>query len=183
MVLQNCLPRPDFCWNDSIKLTTINGEMIEMRLTIYTDYALRTLIYLGVHRDRLCTIGEIAARYVISKNHLLKVGRELAAGGFVETVRGNGGGLRLARSPHLINIGDVVRQTEPDMDLVGCFDASGPGCRIEGACKLHDVLSVALSAFMAELDTYTLADLMVNRPQLVDKLASPIKWHQKLKLA
>lgn len=145
-----------------------------MRLTIYTDYALRTLIYLAVQRDKTVTIGEIASRYGISKNHLLKVGGDLASAGFVEASRGNGGGLKLARAPHLISVGDVVRRTEPDMALVGCFEGHGRGCRIEGLCLLQQALADALRAFLAELDRYTLADVMTRRGLLADRLAPPL---------
>jgi Rrf2 family nitric oxide-sensitive transcriptional repressor len=136
-----------------------------MRLTEHTDYALRTLIYLGVRADRLTPVGEVAEAYGLSKNHLLKVANQLAAAGYVQTVRGNGGGLRLAQPAEAINIGAVVRSTETDMNLAPCF-CEGGGCRIESGCLLRATLNVALRAFLAELDRTTLADLIRPRPLL-----------------
>jgi len=136
-----------------------------MRLTEHTDYALRTLIYLGVRGDRLTPVGEVAQAYGLSKNHLLKVAGHLAAAGYVQTVRGNGGGLRLAQPAEAINIGAVVRITETDLNLVPCF-CEGGGCRIEVGCVLRTTLNVALRAFLAELDRTTLADLVKPRPLL-----------------
>jgi Rrf2 family nitric oxide-sensitive transcriptional repressor len=136
-----------------------------MRLTEHTDYALRTLIYLGVRADRLTPVGEVAEAFGLSKNHLLKVANHLAAAGYVQTVRGHGGGLRLAQPAEAINIGAVVRTTETDMNLVPCF-CDGGGCRIETGCVLRGILNTALRAFMAELDHTTLADLVSPRPLL-----------------
>jgi Rrf2 family nitric oxide-sensitive transcriptional repressor len=144
-----------------------------MRLTIYTDYALRVLIYLTANRGKQCSVGEIADSYQISKHHLMKVAQDLAAAGMIETIRGNGGGIRLIKPPHMISIGDVVRRTETDMFLVGCFDPAGKGCTIEGACILAGALKEALNAFMAVIDKYTVADLMAKRPQLVQLLGIP----------
>lgn len=146
-----------------------------MRLTIYTDYALRMLVYLSVNREGLSSVGDIAASYGISKNHLLKVAQELSAKKFIETVRGNGGGVRLARAPHLISVGDVVRATESDMFVVSCFDPAGTGCRIESACVLQSALKDAMDAFFRVLDRYTVADLMVSRPQLQRLLGIPVR--------
>jgi Rrf2 family transcriptional regulator, nitric oxide-sensitive transcriptional repressor len=141
-----------------------------MRLTLYTDYALRVLILLGIQEDgRLVTISEIAQAFKISKNHLSKVTHQLSLGHYVDAVRGNGGGLRLARQPSEINIGEVVRLTENDFALVGCFE-KGHGCRIETACLLRPALRTALAAFFAALDKYTLQDLLVTRPLLEEVL-------------
>jgi len=129
-----------------------------MRLTVFTDYTLRTLIYLAVRQERLVTIAEIAAAYGISNNHLMKVVHQLAQAGEVVTVRGQRGGLRLARSPAEINVGAVVRRTEVDMELVPCF-GSEAGCVIQPECVLAKVLDEALQGFLAVLDRYTLADL------------------------
>lgn len=145
-----------------------------MRLTIYTDYALRVLIYLTTNRGKQSSVGEIADAYGISKHHLMKVAQELAGAGIIETIRGNGGGVRLVKPPHMISIGDVVRLTESDMFLVGCFDTAGKGCPIEGACVLAGALKEALNAFMAVIDKYTVADLMAKRPQLVELLGIPL---------
>jgi Rrf2 family transcriptional regulator, nitric oxide-sensitive transcriptional repressor len=150
-----------------------------MRLTIYTDFSLRLLTYLATHRDRVCTVKEIAEAYDISRHHLLKVANQLGNNGIVEATRGNGGGLRLAKPPHKINIGAIVRLTEPDFNLVSCFDASGGGCRIESVCILQRALHEATTAFLKVLDRYSLTDLMVHKASLVDILqpaGRPVKW-------
>jgi Rrf2 family nitric oxide-sensitive transcriptional repressor len=137
-----------------------------MRLTVYTDFSLRTLMYIALHPDRLPTISEIAASYGISKSHLMKVAYELGLAGYIGTVRGKNGGLRLARRPEDIVLGEVVRRTEPDMQLVPCFDREDPGCVIAPACKLKRALHEARAAFFKVLDGYTLADLVENRDTL-----------------
>ena len=133
-----------------------------MRLTQFTDYALRTLLYLGVHRDRLASVSEIAQSYRISYNHLAKVAAMLGELGVVESVRGRGGGLRLARDPADVNIGWLVRHTEPDFHLVECFDHGTSSCPIAAACMLRRVLHDASAAFLAVLDGYTLADFLAS---------------------
>lgn len=144
-----------------------------MRLTVYSDYALRLLMYLAAKDDGLATIAEIAEAYGISKNHLMKVAHELGVAGFVETVRGRGGGLRLARPRDQINLGAVVRQTEPDMALVPCFAPVNDDCAIERCCVLRKALRKAGDAFLAVLDGYTLADLTRPRSALRSLLAIP----------
>lgn len=141
-----------------------------MQLTRYTDYSLRVLMYLAVRRNRLATIGEIARAYGVSKAHLTKVVHELGGAGFVETVRGRGGGIRLRRAPEEIGVGEVVRFTEERMDLVECFDPDTSECRIESACRLRVALSQALEAFLNTLDRYTLADLVARRRRFLDEL-------------
>lgn len=136
-----------------------------MRLTAYTDYTLRTLMYLAVQPERGATIAEIAAVYAISEAHLTKIVHQLGLAGDVATTRGRGGGLRLGKPADTINLGAVVRRTEPDMDLVPCFGASGP-CAIGGACVLSGALRDALDAFLAVLDRTTLADLVAPRQRL-----------------
>ena len=131
-----------------------------MQLTRFTDYTLRTLIYLGAHPQRLCTISEIAAAYGISENHLMKVVHHLATVGYVETVRGKGGGMRLAREPRLINIGDVVRDAEDNMNIVECFDPERRSCPLLPGCVLKSVLSEARRNFMGTLDRYSLQDML-----------------------
>lgn len=130
-----------------------------MRLTTFSDYTLRTLIYLALRPESLCTIDEIARAHGISANHLTKVVQQAARAGDVETVRGQRGGLRLARQPRDINVGVVLRRTEPDLDIVPCF-GSGSACRIQPACVLQGALADALAAFFAVLDRVTLADLV-----------------------
>lgn len=137
-----------------------------MRLTVYTDYALRVLMYLAIHPEPKPTIGEIAASYGISRNHLMKVVYELGRGGYIETVRGKGGGLRLARPEAEIGLGQLVRSTEPDFALVPCFEPVCAACAITPACRLRGALHQAQSAFLQVLDGYTLADLVENRAVL-----------------
>jgi Rrf2 family nitric oxide-sensitive transcriptional repressor len=145
-----------------------------MRLTSFTDYTLRVLIYLGTHRQEghLVTIGDIAAAYGISENHLMKVVHHLAREGHVETVRGKGGGMRLARSPEAINIGEVVRGAEEDLALVECFQPGGYRCPIESACTLSGLLQRALDAFLEVLDRQTLADLLKPQARLAGMLGA-----------
>lgn len=130
-----------------------------MRLTVFTDYTLRTLIYLALRPDTLVTIADIAESYHISNNHLMKVVHQLALAGDVTTVRGQRGGLRLARAPEQINIGQVVRRSESDLDLVPCF-GSQADCMIQPACVFASAIGEALGAFMTALERYTLADLV-----------------------
>lgn len=146
-----------------------------MRLTVYTDYTLRVLIYLAANPERTPTIGEIAASYGISRNHLMKVVHELGVAGYVDTVRGKGGGLRLKRPAGAIGLGEVVRHAEGDFDLVPCFPGAGGGCAITPACRLKGALHRAREAFMAVLDSYTLADLAANADELRALLAAPAK--------
>jgi Rrf2 family nitric oxide-sensitive transcriptional repressor len=146
-----------------------------MRLTSYSDYSLRVLIYLALRGGRLATIAEISQAYGISKAHLMKVAHELGRAGYIETSRGRGGGLGLARAPGEITVGEVVRQTEGSMDLVECFDPDTSHCRIEPACALRGVLEEALDAFLATLDRYTLANLVARRRKpLTELLAAPV---------
>jgi Rrf2 family transcriptional regulator, nitric oxide-sensitive transcriptional repressor len=131
-----------------------------------TDYALRMLIQLGVHSNRLVTIKETAEAYRLSKNHMMKIAHRLCQEGFIRSVRGNGGGLSLAKKPSEINIGDVVRCIEGDFSLVGCFEPRCEDCRISSACLLRSALRNALKAFHEKLGEYTLQDLLVTRPLL-----------------
>lgn len=147
--------------------------MLYVRLTLYTDYSLRVLLYLGAkERQELSTIQEIADAYTISKNHLMKVTHQLGQLGLVETIRGRGGGIRLAQSPDAINIGAVVRQTEEDFHLVECFDVENNLCRLSSHCRLKGVLYEALQAYLAVLDRYTLADCLHNEQDLLALLRS-----------
>jgi len=140
-----------------------------MRLTLWTDYALRTLIYLGAKGDQLSTIAEIAQSFGVSKTHLMKVVNKLAQQGYIETVRGKGGGLRLGRAPTDIVVADVVRDTEADFAVMGCLAQTG-FCRIEGCCVLRRALHEAVEAFLRTLEAYTLADLLAPRGRLVRSL-------------
>ena len=132
-----------------------------MRLTRYTDFAIRIMLYLAAHEERLCSIGEIAESYGISQNHLMKVASDLAGSGYVQSLRGRGGGLRLARLASEINIGEMVRHTEGQVDLVGCGS-----CALAPACGMVCAFKNAVEAFFATLETYSLADIMTNgRPE------------------
>ncbi|GGE52349.1 HTH-type transcriptional regulator NsrR [Agaricicola taiwanensis] len=125
-----------------------------MRLTLHTDYALRVMIYLSAHEERLCSIGEIAGAYGISHNHLMKVVHRLGKAGFVETTRGRSGGVRLAKPPAEIRVGDVIKEMEEGLELVDCGS-----CSIAAGCGMTKVLNEAVAAFMSVFDRYTFADL------------------------
>ena len=142
-----------------------------MRLTTFSDYSLRVLIYLGSAPERLATIEQVAAAYGISGNHLMKVVHYLAQRGYIETVRGKGGGMRLARAPEAINVGEVIRATEDSLALVECFEPGETDCRIARVCVLKQALREALKAFLAVLDRYTLADLIAPARPLARLLA------------
>jgi Rrf2 family nitric oxide-sensitive transcriptional repressor len=137
-----------------------------MQLTAFTDYALRTLMGLGAVAPDKLTMGQLSEAYGISVHHLLKVVNELAALGYVETIRGKSGGARLAKSPREICIGTVVRQVESEVGVVPCLRAGEPACVIAPACRLKRLLSEATERFLAELDRHTLADLLEPRRQL-----------------
>lgn len=144
-----------------------------MQLTLYSDYSLRVLIYLGLKGAGLATITEIATSYGISRNHLVKVVHNLANQGVIVTIRGKGGGMRLAREPRAINIGEVVRMTEMNFTVVECFDPANCRCPITPVCRLKGVLHDALERFLGVLDQYTLEDVIGNGPQLVRILKIP----------
>ncbi|HEY1258616.1 MAG TPA: Rrf2 family transcriptional regulator [Stellaceae bacterium] len=136
-----------------------------MRLTLHADYALRVLIQVGLNGGRLTTIGDIAQSFGISKNHLTKVVNRLGQKGYLDTVRGKNGGVRLTRAPGEINIGAVVRDTEDALEILGCLRHTGY-CRIESVCVLRGVVQDAADAFLAVFDRYTLADLLHPRQAL-----------------
>jgi Rrf2 family nitric oxide-sensitive transcriptional repressor len=136
-----------------------------MQLTLYTDYSLRVLVYLAV-AGRSVTVSEVAERYGISRNHLVKVAHHLGKVGYVHTERGRHGGIRLARPAEAINLGQVVRDTEPNFNLVECFDMAENQCVLAPACQLKRVLVEAERAFMASLDRYSLADVAGNAATL-----------------
>lgn len=141
-----------------------------MQLSLHTDYALRVLLLLGATGTQ-STIDDIASRYAISRNHLAKVVQALQAEGMVQTTRGRGGGLHLARTPEQINVGDLVRRLERFEGFVSCMGGR-PDCSIDGLCRLKPALAGALEAFLAHLDRFTLADLLSNRQQaLLERLA------------
>lgn len=135
-----------------------------MRLSEYTDYTLRVLMYCAAHRERLVTIAELAEHHRLSKNHLMKVVNDLAHRGLIETTRGRGGGLRLLPEPEAIRIGDVVRATETDFRLVECFDADTDACTLTPSCRLKHLFGEALHGYFKALDGATLADMVAVLP-------------------
>ncbi len=154
-----------------------------MRFTRQTDYALRVLMFLGLRpAGELSTIRDIAGRYGISENHLMKVVHRLGQEGLVETVRGRQGGIRLAVAPERIPLGDTVRRFEEDMRMVECFDPATNTCPIAPVCALSGIVQEALDGFMAVLDRYTLRDLLTPRGALAgllfqepDALPGPVR--------
>ncbi|WP_018605573.1 RrF2 family transcriptional regulator [Uliginosibacterium gangwonense] len=130
-----------------------------MKLTSFTDYTLRVLMYLALHQERLATIQGIAQAYAISENHLMKVVHHLAKTGVIESVRGKGGGIRLAFPPEQIRLGAVVRAAEGDSPIAECFGESN-ACCITASCQLIPILAQAFDALYAVLDQHTLADLV-----------------------
>lgn len=142
-----------------------------MRLTRYTDYAMRVLLYLGREPGQLTAIAVIARAYGISQNHLMKVVNDLVNAGYLESVRGRNGGIRLARAPAEINVGALIRHTEDDFDLVGCGS-----CIIATACGLPSVLDEALMAFLSVLDSYSLADVLARKGDFAHLLVPASDW-------
>jgi Rrf2 family nitric oxide-sensitive transcriptional repressor len=133
-----------------------------MQLTLFTDYSIRVLMYLGTHHDRLCTTKEISERYGISKNHVVKVVHRLAQLGYIRSVKGKGGGLSLLKDASDINLRDLISALEPNLNLVECFSDTHSICRIGSICKLKGILEKALKAFLDTLGDYTLADMLMK---------------------
>ena len=144
-----------------------------MHLTAMTDCSLRLLMHVAQHPERLCTIGEIAHAHAISEAHLMKITHRLALAGWIETVRGRRGGMRLARRPQDIRVGDIVRSVEPGFALVDCFSTRG-SCTLTGSCRLADVFEGALAQFMRHLDGFTLADVLPKAGARVPGIATVI---------
>lgn len=143
-----------------------------MRLTLYTDYSLRVLLYLASREDENVTITEIADFYRISRNHLVKVVHNLGLDGYILTSRGRHGGLRLARPAKDILVGELVRSTEPDLDLLECFNPATDHCVISNSCSLKAVIFNAQAAFLAVLDQYTLADMAKGSHKTISSFKS-----------
>ncbi|GAA6211738.1 nitric oxide-sensing transcriptional repressor NsrR [Hyphomicrobiales bacterium 4NK60-0047b] len=137
-----------------------------MRLTVHTDYAIRTLIFLAIRDNKLATISDISERYQISKNHLMKVAQELVHHEFVISERGRNGGLRLARPPSEINLGDVIQKMEADFYLVSCLDPEKNNCKIIGNCGAQSIMHKAIAAFIDVFRQYTLEDAVINEKTL-----------------
>ncbi len=134
-----------------------------MRLTTFSDYTLRVLMYLALDPAKIATIPEIAAAYEISENHLMKVVHQLGRSGVIESLRGKGGGIRLARPAEEIRLGAVVRASEGEAPIVECLGTGESSCRIAPACRLNSILESAFDSLYAKLDEYTLADLMSKK--------------------
>ena len=134
-----------------------------MQLTIFTDYGLRSLMYLAAHTDRRCSVREIAEHYGISRNHLVKVVHHLAQLGYIDSSKGKGGGVQLAHRADKLKLGDLVRALEPNMDIVECFNKDTNTCRIASACQLKHYLFDAKQAFLASLNNHTLADTVKHK--------------------
>lgn len=143
-----------------------------MKLTTFTDYSLRVLIYLATQPRQRATIAQVAAAYDVSENHLVKVVHFLGRQGWLKNVRGKGGGLELALAPDRIGLGQVVRQTEGQA-VAECFGDEGGHCCIAPSCRLRGVLGEAVTAFYGVLDRYSLADLVTNRQALAKVLFLP----------
>ena len=137
-----------------------------MRLNVQSDYALRLLMQLAVQDGELVTIAEVAERFGVSKNHLMKIASVLARQGYIESARGRSGGLRLARPAEKISVGEVIRCTEADFAIVECFQEGKSQCLITPCCRLQRVLGEAVEAFLAVLDRYSLEDLVRRNPEL-----------------
>lgn len=150
-----------------------------MRLSDYTDYTMRVLMYCAAHPDRLVTIAELADAHQVSKNHLMKIVNDLAHQGVIETTRGRGGGLRLLKRPADVRIGDVVRGSETDFRMVECFDASTGRCTLAANCRLKSVFQKALQAYLRELDGVTLADIAGPLPPTAKPGAAPVRLSRK----
>lgn len=137
-----------------------------MQLTMFTDYGLRSLMYLAARPDKLCSVAEIAERYGVSRNHLVKVVHRLAQLGYIASSKGKGGGIKLACDPQSLRLGDLVRELEPNMDLVECFDRKTNTCRVVDGCTLKHYLYEARNSFIATLNKYSLADAVANQAML-----------------
>lgn len=137
-----------------------------MQLTLFTDYSLRTLMYVSQQKGRLCTAKEVAEYYDISRNHLVKVVHNLSQLGYIESVKGKNGGIRLTSKPEKVNLRDLVVKLEPNLTLVECFDKKTNMCAATKACGLKHILHEALDAFLQTLSKYTLADT-VSKPELL----------------
>ncbi len=148
-----------------------------MKLNLQTDYALRLLMHLAVNDNRLCTIAEVSTHYGISQNHMMKVAHTLGRSGVVATVRGRGGGLKLAHPAENIVIGDIVRRVEPDFNITACFESANNNCFISTDCRLKGLLQRAAHEFLRVLDGATLYDLVNNNSGLQQLLggAPPVR--------
>lgn len=134
-----------------------------MQLTIFTDFGLRSLMYLAAQPERVCSVREISEHYGISRNHLVKVVHRLVQLGLIRSKKGKGGGIQLAKSPDSFRLGELVRQLEPNMDLVECFNQYSNTCKVVSACQLKHYLFEAKESFIQTLNRYTLSDAVKNK--------------------
>ena len=137
-----------------------------MQLTRFTDYSLRSLMYLASHPERLSSVKEISEHYGISRNHLVKVVHRLSQLGYIETLKGKGGGIQIANGTEKLRLGVLISELEPNMNLVECFDSKTNTCRITGACQLKHYLFEAARSFINTMNKYTLADTIKNKEVL-----------------
>jgi len=165
-------------WSQEYQLSHVDAKLStripvwsNVRLTQHTDYAFRMLIHAAVHAPALTTVGEVAADFNLSAPHLNKVAQTLAAHGYLQTVRGRSGGLRLLREPRSIRLGQVAKVTEPDFQMAPCMTSDG-NCPIYEPCLLRGALSQAADAFIAELDKWTLADLVKRQKPLLTAISA-----------
>ncbi len=142
-----------------------------MRLTNFSDYSLRVLIYLAVKEER-SSIAEVSRNFNVSENHLMKVVHRLATLGYVQSTRGKRGGIQLGMDPQKINLGEIILELEPDFHIAECFNEASNHCKISPVCQLKNVLDEAKKAFLRTLGKYSLADIVKNRNQLVSTLCT-----------
>ena len=135
-----------------------------MQLTIFTDYGLRALMFLAAHREKMCNVREVSEHYGVSYNHMVKVVHRLVQLGYVESTKGKGGGIRLAKGAEKNRLGDLVRMLEPNMDIVECFNRDTNTCRVTESCQLKHYLFAAKQAFLESLNRHTLGDVVVYEP-------------------
>lgn len=143
-----------------------------MRLTQYSNFALRTLQLLALRAPAIVSVDDVARAHRISRSHLVKVAHELGRRGYVETIRGRNGGMRLAREPGDITVGEIIRWTEAPLELVECFNPETNTCPLLGACHLSRGIQRALRAFLSVLDDMTIADIAINRSALLERLTA-----------
>jgi Rrf2 family nitric oxide-sensitive transcriptional repressor len=153
-----------------MKLFVAGGRCV--RLTQYSNFALRTLQLLALRAPAIVSVDDVARAHRISRSHLVKVAHELGRRGYVETVRGRNGGMRLARAPEDITVGEIIRWTEAPLELVECFNPETNTCPLLGACHLSRGIQRALRAFLSVLDDMTIADIAINRSALLERLTA-----------
>ncbi len=141
-----------------------------MQLTVFTDYGLRSLMYLAANPDKICSVREISEHYGISRNHLVKVVHRLAQLGYITSTKGKGGGIKLAKKSSTLKLGDLIQKLEPNMDLVECFDMKTNTCKVVSQCRLKHYLADANKVFIKTMNQHTLDDAVANRELFKIKL-------------